>query len=224
MVIFHSYLSFPEGHQSSASARCPKRSASGVPRSRNSRRPWQPPRRRGHGHIQQKYIFEKKEMKNVWCDITMYYLWYSIKFMIFYVFMYIYIYVSIQNYWHCFKIICQHLIFDDIWCDLCDVCFDSMGAQDADDHEAKQRREEQRHEMRLQMVAEHQVQMVKCYSCYAKSWNHQDDVMGFMSQDPDFLWYFMAEICMLCCKIRKSAVWVAKNVLNGSPSQRQNVT
>jgi hypothetical protein len=62
-----------------------------------------------------------------------------------------------------------------------------MGAQDADDHEAKQRREEQRHEMRLQMVAEHQVQMVKCYSCYAKSWNHQDDVMGFMSQDPDFL-------------------------------------
>ena len=116
------------------------------------------------------------------------------------------------------------MIFDDIWCDLCDVCFDSMGAQDADDHEAKQRREEQRHEMRLQMVAEHQVQMVKCYSCYAKSWNHQDDVMGFMSQDPDFLWYFMAEICMLCCKIRKSAVWVAKNVLNGSPSQRQNVT
>jgi len=60
MVIFHSYLSFPEGHQSSASARCPKRSASGVPRSRNSRRPWQPPRRRGHGHIQQKYIFGKK--------------------------------------------------------------------------------------------------------------------------------------------------------------------
>ena len=93
MVIFHSYLSFPEGHQSSASARCPKRSASGVPRSRNSRRPWQPPRRRGHGHIQQKYIFEKKEMKNVWCDITMYYLWYSINFMIFYVFMYIYMYL-----------------------------------------------------------------------------------------------------------------------------------
>ena len=155
--------------------------------------------------------------------------YYHVLPMIFYKFydilcIYVYIYVSIQNYWHCFKIICQHLIFDDIWCDLCDVCFDSMGAQDADDHEAKQRREEQRHEMRLQMVAEHQVQMVKCYSCYAKSWNHQDDVMGFMSQDPDFLWYFMAEIRMLCCKIRKSAVWVAKNVLNGSPSQRQNVT
>ena len=221
MVIFHSYLSFPEGHQSSASARCPKRSASGVPRSRNSRRPWQPPRRRGHGHIQQKYIFGKKNE-----ECVMWY--YHVLPMIFYKFydilcIYVYI-IYTKNYWHCFKIICQHLIFDDIWCDLCDVCFDSMGAQDADDHEAKQRREEQRHEMRLQMVAEHQVQMVKCYSCYAKSWNHQDDVMGFMSQDPDFLWYFMAEICMLCCKIRKSAVWVAKNVLNGSPSQRQNVT
>lgn len=214
MVIFHSYLSFPEDHQSSASARCPKRSASGVPRSRNSRRPWQPPRRRGHGHIQQKYIFEKKicelpcmnyhicenvyfkntYLKNVWYDISMYYLWYSIILWYF-----IIPCAYTKNDWHCFSIICQHLIFDDIWCDLCDVCFNSLDAQDADDHEAKQRREEQRHEMRLQMVAEHQVQMVKCCSCYGELWSHHDDVMGFMSQDPDFLWYFMAEICMLCC-------------------------
>ena len=114
MVIFHSYLSFPEGHQSSASARCPKRSASGVPRSRNSRRPWQPPRRRGHGHIQQKYIFGKK-MKNVWCDITMYYLWYSINFMIFYVFMYIlYIQKIIDIVLKLFASIWYLMIFDVI--------------------------------------------------------------------------------------------------------------
>lgn len=37
----------------------------------------------------------------------------------------------------------------------------AASTKDADDHEAKQRREEQRHEMRLQMVAEHQAAQQK---------------------------------------------------------------